>query len=285
MFPPGVLNVITGDGDPVGVAMVDHPAIAMVSLTGDVSTGKEVARAAAHTLKRVHLELGGKAPVLVLPDADIAEVVTAVKIAGFWNAGQECAAACRVLAADAVYDQLVTELVPQVDAIRVGDPADGPDLDMGPVISAEQQARVLGFLDRARSARAQVLTGGTAAQGRGFFLRPAVVADVEQSAEIVQREVFGPVVTVQRFTSEAEALAWANDVSHGLCASVWTQNVGRALSLARHLQFGTVWINDHLPLVAEMPWTGMKQSGYGRDMSKYAFEDYTQLKHVMAKLA
>lgn len=284
IFPPGVLNVITGNGDPVGVAIVDHPGIAMVSLTGDVATGKEVAQAAARTLKRVHLELGGKAPVLVLADADLAEVAAAIKIAGFWNAGQECAAACRVLAADAIYDQFVAEFTPQVESIRIGNPAEDPDLDMGPVISAEQQARVLGFLERVGPTRGQVLTGGMGGEGPGFFVRPALVADVEQTDEIVQREVFGPVVTVQHYSSEAGALAWANDVSYGLCASVWTQNVGRALSLARQLQFGTVWINDHLPLVSEMPWTGMKQSGYGRDMSRYALEDYTQLKHVMAKL-
>jgi 1-pyrroline dehydrogenase len=284
IFPPGVVNVITGDGDPVGVAMVDHPGIAMVSLTGDVATGKEVAQAAGRTLKRVHLELGGKAPVLVFPDADLGEVAAAIRLAGFWNAGQECAAACRVLAADAIYDQLVAELASEVESIRIGNPAEDPGLDMGPVISAEQQARVLGFLQRVGPAGGQVLTGGTAPEGLGFFVRPALVAGVGQSDEIVQREVFGPVVTVQRWSSEAEALAWANDVSYGLCASVWTQNVGRALSLARQLQFGTVWINDHLPLVSEMPWTGMKQSGYGRDMSRYALEDYTQLKHVMAKL-
>lgn len=285
ILPPGVLNVITGDGEPVGAGIVAHPEVRMVSLTGDVATGQQVAAAAARTLKRVHLELGGKAPVLVFDDADLDEVAASVKITGFWNAGQECAAACRVVVDADRYDDLLDALVPAVRSIRVGDPAAGADLDMGPVISQEQQSRVLRFLDRAvATGHARLLTGGRAGEGRGFFVEPTVVADVRQTDEIVQREVFGPVVTVQRFSGEEQAVAWANDVAYGLCASVWTKDVGRALSVARRLEFGTVWINDHLPLASEMPWTGMKQSGYGRDMSKYALEDYTQVKHVMARL-
>ncbi len=285
IFPPGVVNVITGDGEPVGAAIVRHPQVGMVSLTGDVATGKEVAAAAAATLKRVHLELGGKAPVIVFDDADLAQVAETVKVTGYWNAGQECAAACRVIAADRVYSDVVDAVVSGVETMKVGDPAEGPDVEMGPVITAEHRERVLGFLERAEGTSARVLTGGHARPGPGFFIEPTVVTGVAQTDELVQREVFGPVVTIQRFTTESEAVRWANDVAYGLCASVWTRDVGRALGVARQLAFGTVWINDHLPLVSEMPWTGMKQSGYGRDMSKYAIEDYTQVKHVMARFA
>jgi 1-pyrroline dehydrogenase len=282
ILPAGVLNVVTGDGVPTGEAIVKHPEVRLVSLTGDVETGKIIARTAADNLKRVHLELGGKAPVLVFDDADPAAVAEGIKVGGYWNSGQDCTAASRVVAGPKIYDRLLEELVPAVESLQVGDPAEGDEIEMGPVISKAQQDRVLGFLERAKGAT--VLTGGDTNGSRGFFVKPTVVTGVGQEDEIVQREVFGPVVTVQKFADDNQAIEWANDVEYGLAASVWTRDVGRALNASRKLQFGTVWINDHIPLVSEMPHGGYKQSGYGKDLSTYSLEDYTNIKHVMAKI-
>ena len=281
ILPPGVLNVITGHGKPAGSTLVTHPDVGLVSLTGSPGTGKWIAGAAADTLKRVHLELGGKAPVVVFDDVDMDTALETIAATGLYNAGQDCTAATRVLASSKVYDDVVSGLADQAKGYKTGDTFD-PETTLGPLNSMRQRERVEGFLERRGAA--EIVTGGGEPDLPGSFLEPTVVAGLEQGDEMIQNEIFGPVITVQRFDDEAKAIEWANGTRYGLAASVWTRDIARAHRVANAIQFGTVWVNDHITMSTEMPHGGFKQSGYGKDMSMYALEDYTVVKHVMVNL-
>ncbi|MHA6800131.1 aldehyde dehydrogenase family protein [Bounagaea algeriensis] len=281
LLPAGALNIVIGRGDPVGERLSSHPDVDMIALTGSVGSGRAVARNAAEGLKRVHLELGGKAPVVVFDDADLAAAASTLRNAGFWNSGQECGAGCRVLVHESVAEQFVEYLAGEVSSLTVGEPRAGSAVELGPVVSEAHYERVLGYLDRAQREGARTVVGGGALDGTGYFIAPTVLVDVPEGAEITQEEVFGPVVTVETFRDEDEAVRRANAVPYGLAASVWTDNARRSHALAARIDAGTVWVNSHLVLATDVPWGGFKGSGYGRDLSIYALDDYSRTKHVM----